>query len=137
MYASPADLACSMYLLSNHLRPTYQACELGIGSSIISKVIQEVSGLHARDLKRLYIKSGDPGDVAFEAKTNVRTLVQPAPLVAHDVYSRLLKLADIRGPQSGKLKTDIIRRLLVQARGEEVRYLVRTLISNLRVSTGP
>lgn len=123
-----------MYLLSNHLRPTYEACELGVGSSILTKVIQEVSGLQARDLKRLYIKSGDPGDVAFEAKTNVRTLVQPAPLVANDVYARLLRLADIKGAQSGKQKTDIIRRLLVQARGEEVRYLVRTIISNLRVS---
>lgn len=101
---------------------------------ILNRAIKDVSGLQARDLKRLWTKYGDPGDVAYEAKVHMRTLVEPAPLVVHDVYKRVLKLADIRGPQSGKLKGDAVRKLMVQSRGDEVRYLVRTLIGNLRVS---
>jgi DNA ligase-1 len=130
---SPPDLAPALYLLSNHLRPAYLPCELGVGAMILSKAMKEVSGLQARDLKLLWAKYGDPGDVAYEAKSNLRTIVAPAPLVAHDVYARLLSLSRISGPQSGKMKGDVVRKLMVQARGEEVRYLVRSLIGNLRV----
>ncbi|BEI82061.1 hypothetical protein CcaverHIS002_0212210 [Cutaneotrichosporon cavernicola] len=130
---APLDLPPTLYLLSNHLRPTYIPCELGVGSMILSRAIKDVSGLQSRDLKRLWNVYGDPGDVAYEAKVHMRTLVEPAPLVVHDLYERLLRMADIRGPQSGKLKGDVVRKLMVQARGDEVRYLVRTLIGNLRI----
>ena len=93
----------------------------------------EISGLQPRDLKKLWEKYGDPGDIAFEAKSNLRTLVKPSPLLAGDVYQRLLGLTRVKGQQSGKVKGDIVRKLLVQAKGEEVRYLVRSLVGNLRV----
>lgn len=95
--------------------------------------MQEVSGLQPRDLKRLWEKWGDPGDVAFEAKSNLRTLVRPRPLLVGDVYNRLLGLSRIKGNQSGRVKLDVVRKLMVQARGEEVRFLVRSLGRNLRV----
>ena len=131
---SPPDLPPALYLLSNHLLPSYLPCELGIGGQILSKAIQEVSGLQPRDLKRLYEKWGDPGDVAFEAKSNLRTLVRPSPLLVGDVYKRLLGLTRIKGTQSGRVKGDVVRKLMVQARGEEMRFLVRSLVGNLRVS---
>ncbi|KAL1410346.1 hypothetical protein Q8F55_004354 [Vanrija albida] len=127
------DLLAALYLLSNHLRPAYVPFELGVGFMVLSKAIKEVSGLQPRDLKRLWEKHGDPGDVAYEAKSNLRTLVAPAPLSVRDVYDRVTGLARIKGQQSGKLKGDVVRRLMVQARGEEVRFLVRTLIGNLRI----
>ncbi|TXT10939.1 hypothetical protein VHUM_01690 [Vanrija humicola] len=129
----PQDLLAALYLLSNHLRPAYVPFELGVGFMVLSKAIKEVSGLQPRDLKRLWEKHGDPGDVAFEAKSNLRTLVAPAPLSVRDVYDRVTGLAKLKGQQSGKLKGDVVRRLIVQARGEEVRFLVRTLIGNLRI----
>ena len=122
-----------MYLLSNHLLPSYLPSELGIGSQILSKAVYEVSGLQSRDMKKLWEKWGDPGDVAFEAKSNLRTLIKPSPLLVGDVYKRLLSLVKIKGPQSGKIKGDVVRKLMVQARGEEVRFLVRSLVGNLRV----
>ncbi len=133
LHASPVDLPPSLYLLSNHLLPSYLPCELGIGYQILSKAVQEVSGLQPRDLKRLWEKWGDPGDVAFEAKSNLRTLVRPRPLLVGDVYNRLLGLSRIKGNQSGRVKLDVVRKLMVQARGEEVRFLVRSLGRNLRV----
>ncbi|ORY29532.1 hypothetical protein BCR39DRAFT_532000 [Naematelia encephala] len=133
LHASPPDLPPSLYLLSNHLLPSYLPCELGVGSQILSKAVQEVSGLQPRDLKRLWEKWGDPGDVAFEAKSNLRTLVKPSPLLVHDVYARLLGLSRIKGQQSGRVKGDVVRKLMVQARGEEVRFLVRSLCGNLRI----
>ncbi|WWC68734.1 uncharacterized protein I206_102668 [Kwoniella pini CBS 10737] len=133
LHASPVDLTPTLYLLSNHLLPNYLPCELGIGSQVLTKAVTSVSGLQPRDLKKLWDKWGDPGDVAFEAKNNLRTLVKPSPLLVGDVYQRMLGLSKVKGSQSGRIKGDIVRKLMVQARGEEVRFLVRSLVGNLRI----
>ncbi|KAF9244950.1 hypothetical protein BU15DRAFT_85785 [Melanogaster broomeanus] len=129
----PASLLPALYLLSNSLSPPYSPIELGIGASVISKVIQHVSGLTPAALRRLYNSSGDPGDVAFEAKSNVRTLVPHPPLLIKAVYESLLKIAHVKGQGAAKSKQSMVERLLVAAKGEETRYLVRTLSMNLRV----
>lgn len=129
----PASLLPALYLLSNTLSPAYSPLELGIGASAISKAIQHVSGLTAAALRRLYNSSGDPGDVAFEAKSNVRTLVAHPPLLIETVYQSMLKIAQIKGQGAARQKQSIVERLLVAARGEETRFLIRTLSQNLRV----
>lgn len=55
------------------------------------------------------------------------------PILVHLLYSQLLKIATIKGPGAAKTKGDIVKRLLVQTKGEEVRYLVRTLVRHLRL----
>ncbi|PIL36196.1 hypothetical protein GSI_01857 [Ganoderma sinense ZZ0214-1] len=129
----PPSLLPALYLLSNSLSPPYSLIELGLGPSIISKAIQHVSGLSSAALKRLYNATGDPGDVAFEAKSNVRTLVPHPPLLVTGVYASLLKIANARGPGAAKTKQAVVEKLLVSAQGEETRFLVRTLCQNLRV----
>lgn len=54
-------------------------------------------------------------------------------MAAHKLYSQLVTIAKTKGPGAGKIKGDIVKKLLVQVKGEEVRYLVRTLISHLRI----
>lgn len=129
----PASLLPALYLLSNTLSPAYSPLELGIGASVISKAIQHVSGLTAAALRRLYNSSGDPGDVAFEARSNVRTLVAHPALLIETVYHSMLQIARIKGQGAARQKQSIVERLLVAARGEETRFLVRMLSQNLRV----
>ncbi|EKM54483.1 uncharacterized protein PHACADRAFT_162874 [Phanerochaete carnosa HHB-10118-sp] len=129
----PISLCPALYLLSNTLAPPYTPIELGLGPSIMSKAIQDVSGLTSAALRRLYNSTGDPGDVAFEAKSNVRTLVPHPSLLIVGVYDSLLKIAQSKGTGAAKAKQSIVQKLLVSAKGEETRYLVRTLGQNLRV----
>ncbi|KAI0266814.1 DNA ligase [Gloeopeniophorella convolvens] len=129
----PSSLLPSLYLLSNSLSPPYVSIELGLGPSIISKAIQHVSGITPAALKRLYNQTGDPGDVAFLAKSNVRTLVPHAPLSIHGVYDALLKIAQAKGKGAVNQKQAMVEKLLVAAKGEETRYLVRTLSQHIRV----
>ncbi|KAL7281676.1 hypothetical protein ACG7TL_004993 [Trametes sanguinea] len=129
----PASLLPALYLCSNTLSPPYSPVELGLGPSIISKAIQHVSGLSSAALKRLYNRTGDPGDVAFEAKSNVRTLIPHPPLLITGVYDALMKIAGAKGSGAAKTKQAIVEKLLVAAKGEETRFLVRTLCQNLRV----
>lgn len=129
----PQSLVAAVYLLSNTLSPPYTQVELGLGPSAISQSIQQVSGLTSAALRKLYNKFGDPGDVAFEAKSNMRTLLPHAPLSICDVHSALLKIAACKGQGAAKQKQKLVEKLLVATRGEESRFLVRILSQNLRV----
>ena len=129
----PPSLLPSLYLLSNSFVPQYVQLELGLGPSVISKAIQHVSGITPLALKRLYNQTGDPGDVAFLAKCNVRTLVPHAPLTIQDIYDALLNIARIKGKGAVSRKQVMVERLLVAAKGEEIRYLIRTLSQHIRV----
>lgn len=129
----PASLLPALYLLSNSLSPPYLPIELCLGHSIISKSIQQVSGLTPAALKRLYTTTGDIGDVAFEAKSNLRTLVPHPPLLVSGVYNALHKISNCKGQGAEKQKQNIVEKLLISAKGEETRFLVRTLSMNLRV----
>ncbi|KAG6830454.1 hypothetical protein H0H92_000607 [Tricholoma furcatifolium] len=129
----PQSLLAAIYLLSNTLAPPYSSVELGLGPSIISRSIQHVSGLSASALKRLYNSLGDPGDVAFAAKSNVQTLVPHPPLLVNFVYASLVKIAGFKGQGIAKEKEKVVQKLLLAATGEEIRFLTRTLFQNLRV----
>lgn len=129
----PTSLISAIYLLSNTLAPSYTPVELGLGASIISRSIQHVSGFTAPVLKRLYNNTGDVGDVAFAAKSNLRTLVPHPPLLITYIYKSLLRIGCCKGPGAAKDKQKIVEKLLLAATGEEVRFLVRTLTQNLRV----
>ena len=129
----PPSLLPALYLLSNSLSPPYLPIELGLGHSVISKAIQQVSGLTPAALKRLYTTTGDVGDVAFEAKSNVRTLVPHPPLLITSVFDSLIKISRSKGQGTAKFKQSVVEKLLVAAKGEESRFLVRTLAMNLRV----
>jgi DNA ligase-1 len=129
----PTSLLPAVYLLSNSLGPQFIPIELGLGGSIISRSIRQISGLSAADFRRLYNTTGDAGDVAFAAKSNIRTLIPHAPLTVPYVYQSLLKIARCGGQGAGEKRQRIVEKLLLSASGEEIRYLTRTLSQNLRV----
>ena len=84
-------------------------------------------------IKQLYHTYGDPGDVAFAAKASVRTLVPHPPLTIQGVYASLIKISQAKGEGAAKQRQRIVERLLLSAKGEEVRFIGRTLSMHLRV----
>ncbi|KAL1695532.1 ATP-dependent DNA ligase [Schizophyllum commune] len=128
----PASLLPAVYLLSNTVAPSYESVELGLGTSI-SKSIQQISGLSSGTLRDLYNQLGDVGDVAFAAKSKVRTLIPHPPLLVPGVYKSLLSIAHCKGQGAVKEKQKVVERLLIASKGEETRFLARTLTQNLRV----
>ncbi|KWU43593.1 ATP-dependent DNA ligase, partial [Rhodotorula sp. JG-1b] len=130
----PASLVSVIYLCSNRIGPSYEPqTELGMGWQVLSKSIKETSGATPQKLKQLANKYGDPGDIAFDASKSVRLLVQPAPLLCHSVYATLLQIARLKGTGVLNQKTSLVKKLLLSATGEQVRYIVRILASNLRI----
>ena len=127
----PASLLPVVWLTTNAIAPPFENIELNLGGSVISKALVSASGLNNAALKALYDKWGDVGDVAFEAKLAVRTLVKPTPLSVRGVYSVLREIARAKGQGSAETKRRLVERLLVSARGEEVRYIGRTLVQHV------
>lgn len=131
----PSSLLPAVWLATSAISPPYIDLELGLGGSAISKALKKVYGLNSQGLKSLYDKHGDAGDVAFEAKKRQSfTLVKPKPLKIKGVYQSLMKIAMSKGTGSQETKQRIVEKLLQDARGaEESRYIVRTLVQNLRI----
>lgn len=131
----PSSLLPAVWLATNSITPPYDEKELGLGGSSISKALKKIYGLDNQGLKTLYNKHGDAGDVAFEAKKRQAfTLAKPKPLRIKGVYHSLLKIASSKGSGSQETKQRIVEKLLQDTRGaEESRYIVRTLVQNLRI----
>lgn len=131
----PSSLLPAVWLATNSITPPYDEKELGLGGSSISKALKKIYGLDNQGLKTLYNKHGDAGDVAFEAKKRQAfTLAKPKPLRIKGVYHSLLKIASSKGSGSQDAKQRIVEKLLQDTRGaEESRYIVRTLVQNLRI----
>lgn len=125
----------TIYLVSNHIAPPYDGVELGLGGSIVNRAIRDVTGKSATHLKSLWNKTGDPGDVAYEAKKDVKMLMgSKKPIEVVKLFSTLHQIANISGSGSSAAKLSHITKLLVACRGEETRFLVRTFHSHLRIN---
>jgi len=131
IHHDPSSLLPLVWLTTNAIAPPFEGIELNLGGSVISKALISASGLTSAALKGLYDKHGDVGDVAFEAKMAVRTLVAPAPLTVKGVYTALRNIARAKGQGSAETKRRLVERLLVSAKGEEVRYIGRTLVQHV------
>lgn len=131
----PSSVLPAVWLATNSISPPYHELELGLGGSSISKAFKKIYGLNSQGLKSLYDKLGDAGDVAFEAKKRQSfTLVKPKPLSIKGVYQSLTRIAMSKGSGSQENKQRIVEKLLQDTRGaEESRYIVRTLVQNLRI----
>ncbi|GAA5991741.1 hypothetical protein JCM11641_004849 [Rhodosporidiobolus odoratus] len=133
---SPTALLPALYLLSNRIAPSYEkssSTELGVGWQVLSKAIKETSGATPQKLKQLSNKLGDPGDIAFEASRSVRVLVRPKDLTCEGVYATLRQIAKLKGTGVLTQKTSLVKKLLLSAQGEQVRFVVRILVANLRI----
>lgn len=155
----PDSVRPALYLLSNSLSPAWEGIELGVGGSIISKALQTTTSITPTAMRALYKKHGDPGDVAYYAvvgnSSAPRTSVlRPhPPLLIQSLYDDLRKIASAKGEGSQKLRQTLVEKLMLSAvgsswksgqsssyvdlnphlLGEEPRYLIRTLVHNLRV----
>ncbi|EGD76243.1 hypothetical protein PTSG_11661 [Salpingoeca rosetta] len=126
-------LIATVYLSTNSIAPSYRNVELGIGERLVAAAVRTATGRSRQQMRSDYKELGDLGDVAFKARSSVRTLFRPRPLQIKALFRDLHRIAVMKGPGSVKQKQALVHKLLVSCRGPEIRFLVRTLISNLRI----
>ncbi|KAI9146124.1 hypothetical protein BKA69DRAFT_1153542 [Paraphysoderma sedebokerense] len=130
---SPHNLLETVYLCLNRICPEYEGLELGIGESLLIKAIADACGRSVAKIKGDLVEIGDLGSVAQSSRGNQRTMFTPKPLSVPQVFNVLKEIANISGGSSQKLKVDKIKNLLVSCRGNEPKYLIRSLEGKLRI----
>lgn len=123
-----------IYLLLGKVVPDYDSREFGISIQLGLKAISFAYGIKLNDVNEKFKKIGDLGEVAehYAEKRKQSALFSKA-LDVGKVFENLRKIMEIGGKGSIEKKIGIISELLGNATPREARYLIRTLLGDLRI----
>ena len=123
-----------IYLLRGRVVPDWDVREIGISDQLTIKAISFAFGIKDVEIYKSYRKIGDLGKIAeeFAGKKKQSTLFH-SKLSVGNVFDNLKKIMDIQGKGTVGKKIGLIAELLGMASGKEAKYIVRTLLGQLRV----
>ena len=123
-----------IYLLRGRVVPDYDASEFGISTQLVIKIIAESSGFSKDKVISEFRKIGDLGEVAekFMSHKKQNSLFSKR-LTTRKVFENLKKIILIEGKGSVDKKVELVSELLFQADSKEAKYIIRTLLNDLRV----
>lgn len=130
---SPEAVLPTVYLVTNRIAPDYENMDLNIGGSMVSAAIVEATGTPRAKLREMYNNVGDLGDVAQACRQTQCLLIAPRALTIEQVYSTLLQISKETGSGSSARKKGLVLGLLRACREKEMKYIVRTLVQNMRI----
>ena len=128
------ELAKIVLLLQGRVFPSYSEQELGIATQMMIKAISKASGFSSEKVEDIFKKTGDLGLTAekcVEGRKQVSLLKRK--LTVDHILQNLQKLAIITGEGSQDKKLNLISELIISAQPKEARYIVRTILGELRV----
>lgn len=123
-----------IYLLNGKVSADFDSREFGISRQLTFKSISSALGIKQEKVVAEFNKSGDLGDIAekFLEKRNQSVLFSKK-LTVDKVFDNLKKILDIEGKGAVDKKLDLISELFTSASGKEAKYIVRTLLNDLRI----
>ncbi|MBI5392726.1 ATP-dependent DNA ligase [Candidatus Woesearchaeota archaeon] len=131
------ELEVNILLLQGKVYPIWDSRKIGIADRLVLKAINIATGISANDLEKLWKKTGDLGLVAEQTiATKKQATLFSSPLQVKKVFANLQKLATIEGTGAVDSKLKIIAELLTSATPIEAKYIIRTLLEDLRIGVG-
>ncbi len=123
-----------VYLLRGRVFPDYDESEFGISTQLVIKAIERATGNSNEKIVQKFNKIGDLGEIAEEliGKKQQSTLFTKK-LSVDKVFTNLRNLATIEGKGAVDKKLALVIELLTSSSGSEAKYIVRTLLNDLRV----
>lgn len=131
---NPNDLERVIYLVQGSLYPKYMQIELGVATQLMIKVINKTIGISKEKIEEEFTKTGDLGltvEKLIPSKKQV-TLFKKS-LTVEEVFENLRKVATASGEGAQEKKINILTSLLLMCTPKEAKYLVRTVLGELRV----
>jgi DNA ligase-1 len=134
---STDDLPKVVLLVQGIVYPKFTQMELGIATQMIIRAISKATGFKSEEIEKKFAKIGDLGLVAEDClKSRKQTfLLKKKELTVDNVFENLKKLATIVGAGSQEKKLSLIAELIVSVKPKEARYIIRTILEELRVGT--
>ncbi|MCD6381789.1 MAG: ATP-dependent DNA ligase [Candidatus Aenigmarchaeota archaeon] len=108
--------------------------ELGIATELMKKIIADTFGIPTSHVEELFKGYGDLGSVAETlSKKKKQTTLLRKELTVERVFENLRELPKITGEKSQERKASLIKELLLHAEPREAKYIVRTILGELRI----
>jgi len=123
-----------LYLLQGDIYPEYDERKIGISNQLTIKAISKATGTPEKEVTKKWKKRGDLGKVAEElTKNKAQSTLHSQTITTKKVLDNLRKLPTLEGKGTVGKKLSLITELLTSASAIEAKYLVRTLIGDLRI----
>lgn len=132
---TPKELLPKIVLLiDGRVFPTWSEEELGVANQLMIRAIAKSYGIHVNDVVKSFKKIGDLGKAVeeFTSKKRQVTLAKKE-LTVEKVFENTQLIAKQIGGGSQERKLSLITELLIQANYKEAKYIVRTILGELRV----
>src|SRR3989338_974303 len=135
--ASVEDIEHVMLLLEGRVFPNYDAREMGVAARLMLKSLNVATGISAEKIENEWKKQGDLGLVAEAlVRTKKQATLHSAKLTVKKVFDNIRKLAELEGEGTVERKTQLIAELLTSAKPIESKYIVKTILGEMRIGVG-
>lgn len=123
-----------LYLFLGNVFPEYDERKIGISTQLIIKAISKTTGVNENEIIKEWKQIGDLGEVTKKLiKIKKQSTLSSHTLTIEKVISNLRKLPELEGKGTIDKKISLITELLTSASPEEALYIVRTILSDLRI----
>ncbi|MBN2458912.1 ATP-dependent DNA ligase [Candidatus Woesearchaeota archaeon] len=124
-------------LLQGRLFPLWDETKIGVSDRLVIKAIAAATGTPADKVEQEWKKIGDLGLVAEKlVQKKTQATLFSRELTVEKVFTNLRKLPNLEGGGSVDQKVKMIAELLSSAKPLEARYVIRTVLEDLRVGVG-
>ncbi|MBI2658793.1 ATP-dependent DNA ligase [Candidatus Woesearchaeota archaeon] len=131
------DMEQVMLLLEGRVFPGYDSREIGVASRLMLKSLNVATGISADRIEKEWKKQGDLGLVAeLIVKTKKQSTLHSTKLTIKKIFENLRKLAELEGQGTVDRKTQLIAELLTSAKPVESKYIVKTILGEMRIGVG-
>ena len=131
------DIQRIVLLIRGKLYPDWDRTKIGVASKLVLKAINTSSGAGTKNINSLWKEKGDLGLVAEEVIGNKsQSTLFSKDLTVSKVFSNLRKVTKMEGSGSVDRKIQLIAELLSSAKPKEAKYIVRTVLEDLRAGIG-
>ena len=131
------ELESATLLVQGRVFPAWDYREIGVAAKLVIKAIAIATGYSTSVIEDKWRDLGDLGVVAEDLiRKKKQATLFTKPLTLKKVFNNLQKLASLEGEKSVDLKLRTIAELLTSAKAKEAKYIIRTILSELRVGIG-
>ncbi len=132
--SSDEELDLIIYLVQGKVFPEWDERNIGFSSRLVLKAISSVIGVRSEEVEKLWKKKGDLGIVVEElVKNKKQTTLSSGKLSTEKVFENIRKLALLEGEGTVNKKIQLVSELLSNASPKEAKFIVRTILEDLRV----
>jgi len=130
------ELSHTVLLLQGLVFPNWDDRKIGIAARLVIKSINKATGINSEKVEKDWTKIGDLGDVAENlVKEKKQITLFSKSLTVKKVFDNIRKLSALEGEGTVDKKVGLIAELLTSAKPIEAKYIIRTLLEELRVGT--